>query len=216
VLVPRSSAVLTAAWTLVLGACVCPPTPEDVLQIGFRTPEQAFRTFQTATRLDDPDLELRCFSKGFRERNQISQLTWREAREELYRRQPWLRVGIVGADLIEREVREPRARLRIDTAAGDYEVRLVREDFAEGWAGGERVFDVELAEEDRQLPWDQATGLQPGSNGETWWYGRAKLDPSVAGGALTEVRFGREWKIDEIGPIDAAPQERPKADRQLD
>ncbi len=199
-LAPRSSAVLTAVWTLILGSCVCPPTPEDVLQIGFRTPEQAFRTFQTATRLDDPDLELRCFSKGFRERNQISQLTWREAREELYRRQPWLRVGIVGADVVEREVREPRARLRIDTAAGDYQVLLVREDFTEGWAGGERVFDEELSHE-THLPWDEATGIRAGSNGRSWFYGQAKLPDGVDGDALTEVRFGREWKIDEVAPI---------------
>lgn len=189
-----------------LGACVSPPTTQDILQVGFRTPEQAFRTFQTATRLDDPDLELRCFSSGFRERNQISQLTWREGREELYRRQPWLRLGIVGADVVEREVRESAARLRIDTAAGDYHVLLVREDFTEGWAGGGRVFDVELSEEDRQYPWGKATGLQPGTNGETWWYGRVKLDGSVDGRALTEVRFGREWKIDDIAPVeDPAP-----------
>jgi hypothetical protein len=205
VLAPRSSAVLTAAWTLILGACVCPPKTEDVLQIGFRTPEQAFRTFQTATRLDDPDLELRCFSKGFRERNQISQLTWREAREELYGRQPWLRVGIVGADVVEREVHESRARLRIDTAAGDYEVRLVREDFAEGWAGVERVFDEELSDE-THLPWDEATGVRAGSNGRVWFYGQVKLPEGVGGAALTEVRFGREWKVDDIAPIeDAAP-----------
>jgi hypothetical protein len=206
VLAPRSSAVLTAAWTLILGACVCPPSPEDVLQIGFRTPEQAFRTFQTATRLDDPDLELRCFSSGFRERNQISQLTWRVGREDLYRRQPWLRVGIVGAEVIEREVREPRARLRIDTAAGDYQVDLVREDFAEGWAGGERVFDVELGGADRP-PWEKTTGVQRDAENSDWFYGRVELPAGVDGGALTDVRFGREWKIDGVTPLEPPPRE---------
>ena len=189
-----SSATGAAAWTLVLGACVCPPEPADVLAIGFRTPEQAFRTFQTATRLDDPDLELRCFSSSFRARNQISQLTWREARAELYARQPWLRAGIVGAEVEAVEELRGIARLRVDTAGGDYDVILVREDFAEAWSGSERVLDSLIV-------WERDTGIQKGEGEGRWVFGRVALPLGVDGAAVTDLRFGREWKIDDVGPL---------------
>ncbi len=193
------SAVGAIAWTLLLPACVCPPEAADVLAVGFRTPEQAFRTFQTATRLDDPDLELRCFSLGFRARNHISQLTWREARAELYARQPWLRAGIAGAEIVEAQPDRGAVRLRIDTAGGEYVVVLVREDFAEAWAGGERVLDEELV-------WRTQTGVQKGEGEGRWVFGRTQLSPAIDASALTELRFGREWKIDDVGELTASDQ----------
>jgi len=198
-----SSAAGLAAWTLVLGACVCPPEPADVLAIGFRTPEQAFRTFQTATRLDDPDLELRCFSSGFRERNQISQLTWREARADLYERRPWLRAGIVGADVVEVEELRGIARLRVDTAGGDYDVVLVREDFAEAWTGSERILDEEIV-------WRRDTGIQKGDGEGRWIFGRVALPLGVDGAAVTDLRFGREWKIDDVGALTDSDESSPR------
>jgi len=200
-----SSAAGAIAWTLLFPACVCPPEAADVLAVGFRTPEQAFRTFQTATRLDDPDLELRCFSLGFRERNQISQLTWREARAELYAKKPWLRAGIVGAEIVDSQPEGGAVRLRVDTAGGDYVVVLVREDFAEAWTGAERVLDQELA-------WRTETGVQKGEGEGRWVFGRTKLPPGIAAAELTEMRFGREWKIDEVGELaDLGQQESGKA-----
>lgn len=203
-----SSAAGALAWTLA-GACVCPPDPADVLAVGFRTPEQAFRTFQTATRLDAPDLELRCFSVGFRERNRISQLTWREGRADLYARKPWLRAGIAGAEIAEAQVEGARARLRIDTAGADYVVELVREDFAEAWAGPERVLD-------EALEWDAATGVQAGQGDRRWIFGRVALPSGVDGSTVSDLRFGREWKIDEVGELaadDEAPPHRAQAPR---
>lgn len=196
-----SSAAGVLAWTLA-GACVCPPEPADVLAVGFRTPEQAFRTFQTATRLDDPDLELRCFSLGFRARNRISQLTWREGRADLYARRPWLRAGIAGAEIAESRVEEGKARLRIDTAGGDYVVDLVREDYAEAWGGAQRLLDEPLA-------WERGTGVQDGEGGRRWIYGRVALPSGVDAAAVTELRFGREWKIDEVGELEPAGERSP-------
>lgn len=220
-----SSVASARTWTLALAqavalslaaACVCPPEPEDILAIGFRTPEQAFRTFQTATRLDDPDLELRCFSVDFRRRNGISQLTWREARAELYARQPWLRAGIVGADVVDRQLDSSRARLRVDTAGGDYIVELVREDFAEIWAGDERVLDAEL-------DWRAGVQTQAGGDGREWVVGRVQTPPDLATSSITDLRFGREWKIDEVGPLqdetdnkDEGSPPRAKTDPQLE
>ncbi len=188
-----SSAAALLCWTLA-GACFCPPDPADVLAVGFRTPEQAFRTFQTATRLDDPDLELRCFSLGFRERNRISQLTWREGRADLYTRKPWLRAGIAGAEVVETRIEGARARVRVDTASSDYVIELVREDFAEAWVGGERVLD-------EAIPWEPATGIQKGEGDRRWMYGRVALPSGVDGSAVSDLRFGREWKIDEVGEL---------------
>jgi hypothetical protein len=188
---------------LSLAACVCPPAPADVLAVGFRTPEQAFRTFQTAVRLDDPDLELRCFSLGFRARHQISQLTWREARAELYARRPWLRAGIAGARIEALDEGRGTARLTVGTAAGEYGVILVREDFAEAWSGGERVLDD-------GLDWRTATGVQDGQGGGRWIFGRVALPPGVDGARITDLRFGREWKIDDVGALEAAGETAPR------
>jgi hypothetical protein len=188
---------------LALHGCVCPPEPEDVLAVGFRTPEKAFRTFQTATRLDDPDLELRCFSMGFRERHGIGQLTWREARVELYGRQPWLRAGIAGATIEDLDADVGRARLRVDTAGGDYVVVLVREDFAEAWAGEARVLD-------EATPWWRTTGIQDGEGGRRWIFGRVALPLGVDGAQVTDLRFGREWKIDDVGPLAETGESSPR------
>lgn len=204
-----SSARGPATWTLraavlaaASAACVCPPDARAVLDVGFRTPEQAFRTFQTATRLDDPDLELRCFSLGFRARNHLSQLTWREARAELYERKPWMRAGIAGADVVGVEVRGDRAQVAIDTAGGDYVVWLVREDFAEAWAGAERVLD-------EGIDWRASTGIQDGASGGRWMWGRVAAPPGVDADAVTDLRFGREWKIDDVAePVDGSSPRR--------
>ncbi|MCY2960964.1 MAG: hypothetical protein NTY35_12440 [Planctomycetota bacterium] len=205
-----SSAAWALSWTLLCGACVSPPEPADILAVGFRTPEQAFRTFQTATRLDNPDLELRCFSLDFRARNRISQLTWREGRAELYARQPWLRAGIAGAEVVDVRSSAGHARLRIDTAGGEYVVELVREDFAEAWAGSERVLD-------ESIDWRTQTGVQPGAGERRWIFGRVAIPSGVDESAITEQRYGREWKIDDVGPLEAAgeaPPHRAQAPRR--
>jgi len=77
-----------AAWcgfvacTVFSACCVRPPLTEEWLDVGFREPDQAVKTFQTAVRADSSELEYRCFSAGFRERNHISRLTWEEARAQ--------------------------------------------------------------------------------------------------------------------------------------
>ncbi len=44
-------AFLAPLWAWILCACcVSPAAPEDLAAMGFRTPEQTFRTFQTALR----------------------------------------------------------------------------------------------------------------------------------------------------------------------
>lgn len=189
----------------VASAChVSPPTPEAVLAYGFHTPEQAFASFQTALRMDDPTLELRCFSSDFRARNHASSLTWRVAREELAREQPWLRTGVVRAEIVGSRVLGDRAVLRLRTAGRAFEIALVREDFVEAWSGPERVID-------EPADWSSSTGIQEGASGGRWIFGRAALPAGVDAAAIDELRVGREWKIDDARAVDDdAPGSRPR------
>ncbi len=201
-----------AACLAAAAACVTPPSPEEVLAVGFRSPEQAFRSFQTAARMDDPSLELRCFSSGFRARHRASQLTWRLAREEIYERMPWMRAGIAKASIQSCTIDGAEARLEARAAGRDLLVRLVREDFAAAWSGGDRVLD-------REIDWAADTGVQQGADGRRWWFGRAALPEGVDPLAVTELCVGREWKIDDVTPIEkerspraARAQVRPQDD----
>jgi hypothetical protein len=126
----------------VQSCCVAPPRSDDWLGVGWRSPAQAFASFQTAIRADSAELEYRAFSTGFRERHRISKLAWREARLELRERYPWLRKGIadarftsiplVAGDHARGEVESHGTRIRVD---------FVREDFAQLWEGETLVSD---------------------------------------------------------------------------
>jgi hypothetical protein len=66
---------------------------------------------------------------------------------------------------------------------------LAREDFCEAWAGDEKLGD-------EAAPFGDRTGLQKDDQGRTWIYGQFPLPSGLAVGRVTELRFGREWKID--------------------
>jgi hypothetical protein len=183
-----------ACAALLVGACVAAPTSKDWLEVGFQTPLQALRTFQTAVRAEEPDLELRCFSVSFRERNHISRLTWREFLDELERREPWLRKGIADAEISgELERRGTRARIHLVSHGIRIEADLVLEDSGQVWAA-----DRLIADEDLRFSDPEHTGVQTGANGERWMYGRLPLPADADLAAVTELRLAREWKIDGI------------------
>ena len=141
-LAPLAHVAVALAACSLASCWVSPPRVEDLLAVGYRTPEQTFGTFQTAVRADEPELEYRCFSQDFRDRNGISKLVWREARERLREQFPFLRKGITAAEPIEPlEVRGDRARLRVATHSYVIEVGFVREDFVEAFAGADLWFD---------------------------------------------------------------------------
>ena len=185
---------VTAFPTLLLSsltlACLCPPSNEALLQVGYRTPEQTFRTFQTALRSDQPDLEFRCLAVSFTTREGISSTVWREAREKLLREQPFIKF------VAKAEIREVRFEgeeaceilAEIDTWIADrsFVVRLVREEFyevsdSEGVFAGEerRLIDLKIESGDRRsrfLAIPMPEGLEYDD--------------------VTLARVGREWKID--------------------
>jgi hypothetical protein len=189
-----------------MACCVSPPSTKDLLSVGFRTPEQAFATFQTAVRADDPGLEFRCFSADFRGRTEppLSQLNYREFREVLRREHPFLRKGLVDARIESLERRGGRARLVATSHGEQLEIQLVLDDYAEVWAGGDPVVDESIDFEER-------TGTQAAGDGRRWIHGSSPLPEGFDAALVTELRFGREWKIDGIATVGEAATERPSA-----
>lgn len=184
----RLYVLLAALWALALSACLSAPTSEAWLSVGFRSPEQTFATFQTGLRADLPDLEYRCLGGGLKRREGISQLGWREYRRELFRKQPWLKLA-ARAEIVRLEPLGPgrvRVHAEVDTWFKDVEfaVDLVREDYWELYAGTERVADDEgdwgrmVRERGDEL--DVRVPRPEGRSAED----------------LSELRAGREWKID--------------------
>jgi hypothetical protein len=203
---PRGRAALLVC-ALALAACVGAPTSQDWMAAGYRTPEQTVHTFQTAVRADEPDLELRCFSSGFKARNNVSRFTWREFMDELERSQPFLRKGLVDAEIdgpVERSAR--RATLRLRSHGVAMRIDLVLEDFGELWAGRELVLDQDLSFSD-----PDHSGVQAGARGERWMYGRLPLPEAVDAADVTEIRLAREWKIDGFATLGDASENSPAA-----
>jgi hypothetical protein len=183
----------------VAACCVSPPDTRELLAVGFRSPEQSFSSFQTAVRADDPGLLRRCLSADFVARNHLSEQVFRTFWEELCRKERYLRKGIADAQAKgTAEIRGDRALIRAETHGRKLEVELVREDFCEAWAGGEKVVD-------EAVPFRERTGVRPASDGTPWMFGQLALPPGAPADRVTELRFGREWKIDAFRIQDDGP-----------
>jgi hypothetical protein len=191
-------------------ACVMPAKARELVDTGFRTPEQTLRSFQVFLRSDLPEKEYLAFSAGFRRRNGMSSLTYAEARERLFREKPWLRhfaraevvaqwsggPGSEGVHFIDARVFRRTIR-----------VKLVREDFFEIWAGEDRLADGET-------DFEHATRLERSARGARF-AGQVVLEdppPDLSGASWFTV--GREWKIDDLYEPQAdepVPEAAPRA-----
>ena len=188
-------AFLAPVWAWILCACcVSPAAPEDLLAVGVRTPEQTFRTFQTAVRSELLGLEYRCLSPGFKERNGgVTELGWRIFREDL----PWLKYAARAQVLERQDLRDGRIRLvaRIDTLFVDetFAVDFVRLDFYETYEG-------EGLAEDGYAAWASIARREGDS---------LVLEVPMPQGydltELVELRAGTEWKIDAVERVNATP-----------
>lgn len=179
-----------------LASCVSPPSAEELARVGYRSPEQTFTSFQIAVRADSPVLEYRCLSAGFRERNRVSQLTWREFRDEWYASHPLLRRALAKARILSvEELATDRRVLLAESHGHRLRVHFVREAFYQVYAG-------DMLHADELLP--QQRGLAPYLGAEPLEQGRALLSAAVELRATdlpehpTEFRIGLEWKIDGI------------------
>jgi len=137
--------LLRFVWVSLLVGCVSAPKPADWLAVGFRTPEQTFRTFQTGLRSDQPDLEYRSFSYRFKKANGINQGFYREFRKELFAAHPLLRWAATAEIVGREELHDGTVRLtaRLDTWLHDevFTVDFIREDFYEIRRAGEIADD---------------------------------------------------------------------------
>lgn len=201
----RAFVASVLALALGIGSSSCcllvrPPDARELLATGFRTPEQTFRTFQIGWRAEEPDLERRCFSRGFRERNRVSRVNYREFRAQLVAEQPFLRLGISDAHLDgPARIEGDRALLRATTHGRTLELALVLDDSIEVWSGDELLLE-------EPLPFREHTQIAPAQNGAEILWGNielpADLPKSEGARTITELRFSREWKIDDLQLIE--------------
>lgn len=188
--------------------CVTPPTADELLEVGFRSPAQSFRTFQTASTGDLPDLEFRCLSRSFRSRNELSKFAYLEFREKWYRSEPLLRYAIDKAEIVSEERHGTmHARLVARSLGTTLSIDLLREDFYEIWT------ENGLLDSD-DLPFEQALEAVEAPDGSLWLIGRAPLpgglehdDPETLRIRMSEFSFRREWKIDGFQILEKDPRE---------
>lgn len=193
----RLGASQVLCWALLpaflTAACVSAPEPEDWMAVGYRRPEETFRTFLTGLAGDRPTLEYRCLADAFKRREGLtSELAYREFRRLLLEDSPWLRHAA------EAEVlgvtREGPRRATLDARVStwfrtvDFRVHLVREDFWELYRDGRKVAD-DLTD------FDASVQRQESPSG-TWIYARAPLPTESPDLFPSEVRVGQDWKID--------------------
>jgi len=195
--------VLAAAGPL--GGCcllVSPPEAHELLAVGFRTPEQTLRSFQVGWRAEEPDLQRRCFSRRFVEEHRLSKLTWRVFVEELLEEEPFLRIGIADAELAGPiEIEGRRARARAVTHGRTLEFELVLDEFVEAWSGGERLVDT-------YAPFEAHTTVEERGGEPRRFWGFAELPAGADAAGVSELRVGREWKIDALRVVEE-PAPRP-------
>lgn len=179
--------------SLLSGGCLCPSHPPEALtRAGFRSPRETFDTFFAAFDYRIYGLELRCLSADFRRRNRVSELTWREFRDQLEREHPLLRLA-ARVEVVEEYSEGPRTHWIVARAAGrTVRLRFVREDFYEIYAGGLRVQDGPLSE---GPPWRFDPHAPAPLEG-------VPLAPETAATlnaeSISEFRVGYEWKLDDF------------------
>lgn len=193
------TAVLVVGLVCSVVGCRAPrPTARELLEVlGERRrpfhadPRQTFEAFRLAFRGRLYDLEYNCFSDGFKERQGVGQLTYREVRDEA------LGSTLVAWALWKAEVSPVeyldarRARLTASYAGRTVRVDFVREDFWETWASGEK--------QDAFEPWESSTYCPgPEEFPSPAIVAVLPLPDRAAYGGITELRVGQEWKIDHF------------------
>mgnify|MGYP006932671212 CR=1 FL=1 len=210
------------SWKALLGllvvglttACrVPPPTVQQGLEFGFRTPKQAFESWRTAVQGDLLVEEYRCFSRRWRARNGVTLLKYGEARDELLSEVPKLRWALYRADAAEFLDRQERSALLVARVPGPLWVNdqyllvtLRRQGF---W---------ELSVEDTPLEPEFGDQVEDPFRSQLFWFDKEGDRFFVIVdefGARTEgadpdsihlVAAGWEWKIDDFTVVDELPE----------
>jgi len=178
---------LTAVLTLAAG-CASGPSAQDWLAVGFETPSQTLRTFQTGIRGDDPDLEYDSFSDRFRREQGLSELVYRELRSNLFGRYPYLR-RFVKSRIVAVRTQGPKTRTLVVRLSALFskrlvEVRFVRDDFFSVRAGSDVLAD------------DYAPFAGMLSTVDGHLVLNLPTEEAIDTREVTHVVAGQEWKID--------------------
>ena len=188
---------------LSLACCAAPlPKPAEMLTVGFRSPRQAFETFRIASRAGLRELEYRCWSGDFKERNGLGALTYREVRDQMMAEQGLIGRAVLARAIWKAEVDEltylgpGRVRLRARYAGHTLNIDLVREDFWEFWEGDQRLADGD------EYAFEALTSTVEDEAGNLLFQGLAPLDAPDYGDRISELRIGQEWKLDGFGVDD--------------
>ncbi|MDA1263530.1 MAG: hypothetical protein O2816_00455 [Planctomycetota bacterium] len=213
--------LLHALWMggllLLVSGCIVPEAKPSQLGMArrYRTPEETFESLRTAFQAEVLEWEYECFSLGFIDANNLSNLAYRAFRPELLAKVPRFRWGLSRA-VIEEVTYQGEAlallRARIPVPFLDDPVillGLVREEYIEVF-----VEDVVAAEALDQLG-DHIVidRKRVGDHGEGSLWLLLSITPSEDGSPLTDeqleqgfsfIRGGREWKVDQIGLADKA------------
>jgi hypothetical protein len=184
-------------------------TPEQLTRIGFRSPKQTFETFQAALDYDLLALEYRCLSLDFKRRNNLSDLAYREFREDLARKEPFLRFA-ARAKVLKEWDDGPKVHWIEAEVSGWWGVgrrtarlRLVREDFWEIYKEGAPWLDGGLLSRGPPAKLDGGTDPRISAS--------VRLDQEQVEHTtendwshVSEFRLGYEWKIDDL--VGVAPE----------
>jgi len=200
----RSLCVAPLPPVLAAECCVTPPTAEEILDLGFRSPEQTLQTFQAGVRGNLPTLEFRCFSGAYRRRNGVSMLTYLEFRERELASSPWFQRVVADARILaSKSLGEARHLLLVDLHGHEVEVELVREDFWQLWSNADPLVDEpippgEFSNRADVLPPDPLFVASVEVTPDVLPAKLAGATPEQLREMITEFRIGREWKIDRI------------------
>jgi len=198
---------------LTLAGCRIPePTVRQGLDYGFRTPEQAFRSWRTAVQGDLLVEEYKTLSKGWRARNgNVSLFDYSEARDAILERYPQLRWALYRAKDPEVLARGERVALLQSRVPGPLwfqdrwlVVRLVRDGFWDAWLDTD-PYQPSTGQPVRELV---DSGTLTYSRKERALYARAKLDAEAEElgrwpDDVSLLQVGWEWKIDDFQLLEA-------------
>lgn len=194
--------LLLACWLISFAACLCPPSQEALLAVGYRTPRQTLETFQTFLRGDLPEREYLCFSSGFRRANGLSATGYAEGREMLFQRQPWLKLLARAEVVAERAESEEIHWIDVRMLGRTVRVKLVREGFFEILAGQDLLADG-YAEPSELI--EVAEGARGGLLVATV----PLSDSASTVSGLSELVIASHWKIDGLVELDEADEPAP-------
>ncbi len=192
------------------GCSVPPPTVQQGLDFGFRTPKQAFESWRTAVQGDLLAEEYRCFSRSWKVNSQArTLLKYATARDEILRRYPQLRWAVYQAEDPEIVVAHEYAVLIEAKIPGPLWVKdrylfahLIREGFWEAYTE-DYPDKPELGNDYKPADFDVFQYSKRYDSFRVVVDNFSQQGDDVSPEAVLEVGAGWHWKIHDFHILDA-------------